>query len=100
MTFADNYFVRYKALPPFFPLPTSVSLPSYKAPDMIVIIPCLDDECIFYTLSSLDAAAERANTGNLQKLIFSRPATEEKAEFTDVNEHFDEGAKRRKNNFS
>jgi hypothetical protein len=38
--------------------------------------------------------------GNLQKLIFSRPATEEKAEFTDVNEHFDEGAKRRKNNFS
>jgi len=54
MSFADNYFVRYKAFPPFFTLPD----PQNK-PDIIVIIPCYDDEFIFKTLASV----ERALTG-------------------------------------
>ena len=47
MGFADHYFVRYKALPPFlFDKPE-------EAVGMIVIIPCIDDEFIFQTLESL-----------------------------------------------
>ena len=50
MSFADHYFVRYKALPPFFEdNPAQVV-------DIIVIIPCIDDEFIFQTLKSLDDA--------------------------------------------
>jgi hypothetical protein len=48
MSFADNYFVRYKVLPPFF----------NDRPDgatgMIVIIPCFDDGFVFNTLDSLE----------------------------------------------
>ena len=50
MNFADHYFTRYKALPPFFD----------DSPDdklgIVVIIPCIDDEFIFSTLDSLESA--------------------------------------------
>lgn len=50
MSFADYYFVRYKALPPFFD-----SVPE-DAVDIIVIIPCINDDFIFQTLDSLARA--------------------------------------------
>jgi len=48
MSFANHYFTRYKALPPFFE-----DKPD-DAVEIIVIIPCLDDDFIFQTLASLD----------------------------------------------
>ena len=50
MSFADHYFVRYKTLPPFLKDKTE------EAVDIIVIIPCIDDDFIFQTLESLDDA--------------------------------------------
>ena len=50
MSFADHYFVRYKALPPFF------NDKPEETVEIIVIIPCLDDEFIFQTLASLEYA--------------------------------------------
>ena len=50
MSFADHYFVRYKALPPFF-----ADKPE-ETVELIVIIPCFDDEFIFNTLESLENA--------------------------------------------
>lgn len=48
MNFAAHYFARYKSLPSFF-----CEKPD-EEPDIIVIIPCLDDEFIFNTLDSLE----------------------------------------------
>ena len=50
MNFADYYFTRYKALPPFFD-----DSPNEKL-GIVVIIPCIDDEFIFSTLDSLESA--------------------------------------------
>jgi hypothetical protein len=52
MNFAAHYFTRYKVLPRFFE-----DAPN-EAVEIIVIIPCLDDDFIFQTLDSL----ERVNT--------------------------------------
>ena len=52
MGFADHYFERYKALPPFLKERPKEDV------GIIVIIPCLDDDFIFNTLDSL----EKANT--------------------------------------
>jgi hypothetical protein len=50
MSFADNYFSRFKSLPKIFN--------NNPCPDtgIIVVIPCFDDEFIFQTLESLDNA--------------------------------------------
>ncbi|MDR2916373.1 MAG: hypothetical protein LBV74_16355 [Tannerella sp.] len=48
MNFAAHYFTRYKSLPPFFREKPDEGL------EIIVIIPCLDDEFIFHTLDSLE----------------------------------------------
>ena len=50
MSFADHYFVRYKALPPFFEDNPEAAV------EIIVIIPCMDDGFIFKTLESLENA--------------------------------------------
>ena len=50
MNFAAAYFLRYKALPPFFEDDTAESV------GIIVIIPCIDDDFIFQTLESLESA--------------------------------------------
>jgi len=50
MSFADYYFARYKALPPFF------ENHSKGAVSIIVTIPCLDDAFVFQTLDSLESA--------------------------------------------
>lgn len=50
MNFAASYFSRYKLLPPFhFDEPDNNT-------DIIVIIPCYDDESVFETLDSLEKA--------------------------------------------
>ena len=48
MSFADYYFKRYKALPPFFEDKPEETV------SIIVTIPCLDDAFIFQTLDSLN----------------------------------------------
>ena len=50
MGFAEHYFRRYKALPPFFE-----DCPE-ETVGIIVIIPCIDDDFIFQTLASLESA--------------------------------------------
>jgi hypothetical protein len=45
-----NYFVRYKTLPPFFDEKPK------KNVEIIVVIPCFDDEFILQTLDSLNVA--------------------------------------------
>ena len=52
MSFTSTYFTRYKSLPPFFTERPDDDL------NIIVMIPCYDDEAIFETLLSL----ENANT--------------------------------------
>ena len=53
MNFATSYFIRYKSLPSFF----AEREPPDKDLNIIVIIPCYDDECVFETLHSLDNAS-------------------------------------------
>lgn len=50
MNFAEPYFSRYKLLPPF------ISEEPKEDLDIIVVIPCYDDEFIFETLHSLEKA--------------------------------------------
>ena len=52
MSFADHYFIRYKAFPPFFKDKPEDTV------EIIVIIPCINEDFIFQTLDSL----EKANT--------------------------------------
>ena len=49
MYFADHYYIRYKVLPPFLKDNTE------EAVDLIVTIPCMDDDFIFHTLESLES---------------------------------------------
>jgi len=46
----ENYFIRFKALPPFFSDKPAADT------NIIVIIPCYDDEFVFRTLESLENA--------------------------------------------
>ena len=50
MNFASTYFSRYKLLPSFYPDQPDEGL------EIVVVIPCYDDEFIFETLRSLDKA--------------------------------------------
>ena len=50
MNFAEPYFSRYKLLPPFILEKPKDDL------NIVVVIPCYDDEFIFETLRSLDNA--------------------------------------------
>ena len=50
MSFSTPYFTRYKSLPPFF------SEQPDKDLNIIVMIPCYDDEFVFETLLSLETA--------------------------------------------
>jgi hypothetical protein len=50
MNFATHYFTRYKTLLPFFHDKPEDGL------EIVVIIPCLDDDFIFRTLDSLESA--------------------------------------------
>ena len=50
MNFATSYFTRYKAYDPFFSERPDDDL------NIIVVIPCYDDACVFETLRSLEKA--------------------------------------------
>jgi hypothetical protein len=50
MSFATSYFARYKSLPPFFMERPEEDL------NIVVMIPCYDDESVFETLQSLENA--------------------------------------------
>jgi hypothetical protein len=61
MNFATHYFMRYMALPPFFREDAD------EETEMIVVIPCMDDDFVFRTLDSLEAA--RAAEGGKVEVI-------------------------------
>lgn len=50
MQFATSYFNRYKSLPAFYPEPPDENV------EILLFIPCYDDEFIFETLDSLNKA--------------------------------------------